>query len=160
MSTLLASGIDKMVLHVRDPRATVHSWMHYFRERPGLRKRQSDEFYSLPDDEQLEYHIDTFFNYSIRWLGEWSDYLDKDPKMKVLITSHEQLATDERALFQSIFDFYGITTEVLRFPFKDARRNYRSGSPTEWRTHTSQANITRMTELIPERFFLRYGWTV
>ncbi|MBM3542920.1 MAG: hypothetical protein FJX44_00200 [Alphaproteobacteria bacterium] len=159
MTTLLAAGIDRMVLHVRDPRATAYSWMHYCRSKPGLQKRLSQEFYSLSDDEQLEYHIDTFFKLSLKWLLEWSDYLDEDPRIKVLITSHEQLATDEHAFFQSIFDFYGITPEEFHLAPKDKLRNFRSGRPSEWRQHISPANIARMTELIPEHLFQRYGWT-
>lgn len=159
MRTLLDAGIDRMVLHVRDPRATLYSRFHYARWREILRRRFGEAFFNLSDEDQIDRHIEDFFVKSVDWLTEWVDYLDSDPEMRVLVTTHEQLARDEGAFFRSIFEFYGLAPYGLKAASKDRQRNFRSGSPTEWRENIAPAQIERMTAMIPERVFQRFGWT-
>lgn len=158
MAALLEAGIDRMVLHVRDPRATLYSWAHYVRKRDFLHQKFGDKFFSLSEEEQIDRHIDDFFAKSVRWLTEWSAYLDSDPEMQVLVTLHEQLAHDEHAFFRAIFEFYGFSPDALKTAPKDQRMNFRSGSTTEWRENIAPAQTERMTAMIPKRLFDRFGW--
>lgn len=155
---LREAGLTKLVLHVRDPRAALNSYLHYFRKRPVLRARAPEGFDSLTDEEQLNYHIDRYYKNALRWLSEWLDYIAGDPEIEVHITTYDLLVADETALFQSIFDFYSVQPKRLERPPKDAQRNFRSGRTDEWRETISPAQIERITAMIPERLFKRFGW--
>ncbi|MBM3542902.1 MAG: hypothetical protein FJX44_00110 [Alphaproteobacteria bacterium] len=159
MRLLNEVGIRKLVLHVRDPRAALYSYMHYFRRRSALLSRSKQGFESLGDEQQIDYHIDHFYMDSLRWLTEWADYLAIDPPIKVLVTDHGELVSDEDSLFWSIFAWYGVRPRRLRRPPKDVQRNFRSGSTDEWRASMSPQQIERATSLIPKRLFDRFGWT-
>lgn len=159
MRLLYEVGIRKLVLHVRDPRATLYSYMHYFRKRSALLSRGKQGFESLSDEQQVDYHIDHFYTDSLRWLNEWANYLDSDPPIQVLVTNYRRLVNDENAPFRSIFDWYGIRPRRLRRPPKDAQRNFRSGRRDEWREAMAPQQVDRVTSLIPERLFDRFSWT-
>jgi len=154
-------GLNRLVLHVRDPRACTYSWFHYYRQRPTIlaRAKPSPEaFLALSDEQQIDYHIASFFTNCIEWLIAWSDFHDAIEDMQILVTSHDRLAMDPDGFFKEIFAFYDIDTDrVLRAP-KDAKVNFRSGLSDEWRQSIAQTQIARMTEMMPDRLFDRFGW--
>jgi hypothetical protein len=161
MRVLAEHGLKKLVLHVRDPRACAYSWFHYYRQKPTIlaRAKPSPEaFLALSDEQQIEHHIGAFFANCVAWLSAWSDFLDANPDTQILVTSHDRLATDPQGFFEEILQFYGIAADRVLQPMKDAGVNFRSGDRSEWRRSIAPAQIERMTAMMPQRLFDRFGW--
>lgn len=153
---LRSFGITKAVLHTRDPRACLWSWSHHYRQRadkfiPDPAVRES--FLRQSDVEQLEFHIEHYFQDALDWLGEW-DAAIRNQTIDVLLTSFEDFA-DNESLFRSILDFYGIEAEVVPAP---PGSRFRSGSSTEWREQMPAHTVDRITAMIPDALWRRFGW--
>lgn len=159
MDMLRAHGLNKIVLHVRDPRACLYSWSHFFLTKKGLLAKVDEEFAALPFEQQVDHHIDSFFIDAVQWLRLWAEFLSHTQKMQVLVTSHDQLVSDEQSFFKSIFDFYDAKCDELVSAPKDNRTNFRSGDSQEWRKKLTKKQRDRMMAIIPRSLYERFGWT-
>jgi Sulfotransferase domain len=153
-------GLTKGVIQFRDPRAALYSEYHYFVDHEMYRRYNpvsGDAFLELNKDQQLAYHVERFFKPLIGWIGAWVDVLDTDRELNFLVTTHEELASDEQKLFSNILAFYGIQAEL-----NPARKNhdthFRSGSNSEWRSELSPTLVLTLNSLIPKRLWDRFGW--
>jgi tetratricopeptide (TPR) repeat protein len=168
---LLRHGINRMVLHVREPRQATVSFLYSLENMhsdSALRIQKAHVLGQLPPrywswsiSDKLTYHIYTFFNYLIRWLQGWFalSRMD-DPPLEILLTNFDELVDDEMGLFKRILDFYKIPLNKADFSGTHDSRAYghhRKGSKDEWRTlfTDEQRNYTwsRMRIIAKE-----FGW--
>jgi hypothetical protein len=158
--SLLRAGIRKGVLHVRDPRAAVHSWLYYLlrRAKSGLVDGVFPaSLLAEPFAAQLDAVIEFSFKDFVNWFDWWLRRLDADPRLDFLVTTHERLAADETGFFQDILDFYGVRAPI-RPARKDEKMHFRSGDNEEWRAAFSASQIAKVNSMIPERLWSRFGW--
>ncbi|MGH6792431.1 MAG: hypothetical protein ACRECF_06810 [Methyloceanibacter sp.] len=150
-------GITKVVVHTRDPRACLWSWLYYYRQRPDRffpDPVAREAFFRQSDAEQLDYHIDHYFQNSLDWLTEW-DAAIRDQAIEVLLTRYRDFA-DNEALFGRILDFYGIDAEVVP---RTVRHPVQVRLPrTEWRERMPPHINDRITAMIPDALWRRFGW--
>jgi hypothetical protein len=162
----------RMVLHLRDPRAALVSWVHHvntiYRKGhiiailQGVEQRMPEDYFERSVTDQLAWQTDHFLPTTSNWISRWMDVVD-DPatQLKILITQHAELAADSQALLARILRFYEIDFEPdwinTRTP-QVGKWNYRAGSKENWRDAYPPALLDRATSMIETRERERFGW--
>lgn len=170
---ILKRFTNKMVLHVRDPREVLLSWVHHLN---ALKQEKSDLFYFTPEPppgyydlslhEQIDWNIENFLPAMVQWLDAWALEMDrqasKEHGLKILLTTYEELLTDELKLYHKILAFYGIPQD--RFVYapinKDRKVHYRKGDPNEWRQVFTEQQKQKIASIIPKELLQRFNWSV
>ncbi len=160
----------RSVVHVRDPRQSLLSWIHYIinnipegedhMETPGYTVASPPrEWYALPFAEKVDYFIENNLAYLVEWINGWLAARES-ADLPVLFTDYGALLRDEAGFFRRILEFCGY--DPAQFPSsrpdKDERVNFRRGNPHEWREALSEDQQGRVTEAIPAVLFDVFGW--
>jgi hypothetical protein len=159
------AGLRKGVLHLRDPRATLLSWVHFLDKRGArhesgfgsIENPAGVKFQNMPFEERTDACIDHFFMHSVAWIENWLEQLKIDPRLNFLIVRHDDLISDEEAYFNRIMKFYDLNSKVSTV-VSDETTHFRSGNNNEWREVLTSAQIERMNNAIPNWMFERFGW--
>ncbi|MEG4283602.1 tetratricopeptide repeat protein [Microcoleus sp. A006_D1] len=165
---------DRLVVNVRDPRQSLISWIEHIKRFSANNNTQIEmyriwtvnEFFqseSLKNeiDFQLENENGYFFK-AIKWIEGWLD-ASKDPDFypEILLTKFEDLATNPKAFFEKVLDFYEIEKSSFTFPeppqFKEGT-HYRKGRTDEWREVFTPEQKEKATKMIPQRLLDKFGW--
>ena len=176
---LLSHYLDKMIVHVRDPRSSALEWVHHMLTMKhdgqdlGIeltpKKYWPEGFFEMSYEEQIEVEVHSFLPDAIQWIESWLDAIE-DPsfKTKVHLTQYEKFVADEKAYFHSVLDFYGIDKSLWTFkpytpqkaddPRLESAGHFRNARLDEWRDAFTPDQIERAAGMMPERLFERFGW--
>lgn len=159
ISILKAAGVTKGVLHVRDPRAALYSWVRFAPKRaPKFHTMVLNVDYStMSEPEIIDHAIDNTLPMFISWLSDWRRVLLSDPDMDYLVTRHDDLV-DGEAFIRRICDFYGARPERIILAPKTERTHFRAGDNDGWRAAVSRAQADRMASMIPDDLRTFYGF--
>lgn len=163
---------DRMILHIRDPRQAILSWVHYqnlrFRKRPLetvalLYPEHDPNYFDWPLNMQIDYYIRNHMHYWVTWIKEWLDVVTSDKyNMRFLITQQKELLSAPESFFNNILEFYEIPKEKLKnttlLPLVPGKNHYRKGSENEWLEVFNEEQIFYATSLIPEDISSHFGW--
>jgi tetratricopeptide (TPR) repeat protein len=160
-------GVDRCVVHVRDPRSTAISMLHHLDKLNKQRsvgqivaqRKVGVAFFSKPFADKLAQVMETIFLEHLRWLEDWVEYARRPGGVLVLFTNYESLHHDPQVLFGDILRFYGIPPDTADFSVEHekSRAHHRKGNLEEWREVLSPAQQTAAWEkmrAVAERF----GW--
>ncbi|MEG3841580.1 tetratricopeptide repeat protein, partial [Microcoleus sp. herbarium14] len=166
---LLSLYVDRLVVHVRDPRQTTLSMIYYmqnlWKRSPIITLSSSitEKYFSMSLTDQISWQIENWgLPEIIKWIEGWVD-AEEDPLFypKILFTRNEDLATDPESFFESILNFYEIEKSRFTFPippeFKAGTHN-RKGQIDEWREVFTPEQAEKASSMIPERLIKRFGW--
>tara|TARA_R110002074_G_C12430455_1_gene656776 strand:- start:103 stop:1110 length:1008 start_codon:yes stop_codon:yes gene_type:complete len=165
MASVKQAGLRKGVLHIRDPRAALLSWVHFVFKKGDMYHFNAKRIENpagralnkLPFEERVDGCMETFFYPCVDWIADWIREIEADSRMNFLVVHHEDLVADEAAYFGKIMSFYGINAKVGTVD-KNETTHFRSGDNDEWRTVFTPAQIQRMNEAIPDWMWDRFGW--
>ena len=137
-------GLDRVVVHLRDPRQATLSWAHHALRLRVRAYGQSDAFYASPFEDQLESALQLHFPILCDWIAQWRDVArHQDTGLRVLVTDFDELRQDAAALGRRICDFYGAEFDpegAAGIPLGDF---YRKGESDEWRGVFTPGQATR-----------------
>jgi len=153
-------GIKKGVLHIRDPRAALHSWLHF---RNSIAKAQAGnirpgdvglpvvaEFLALPVEGQIDTLIDSFYEPAVHWIDAWMQVLERDSKLEFLVMTHDLLRTDDKAYFAEVMNFYGLSATIIGRSPKPSSSLPESGVSLEFPPTSAHRNrLSRPSPTIP-----------
>ena len=114
--TEISERLDRMVVHVRDPRQAIISWCHFLPKVvtnldpiQALHFDLPSDFSDWPFDRQLDWMIDNHMPHWVGWVAGWHAAAS-DPRFKtrILFTRHEDLVADQTAFFERLLAFYDI----------------------------------------------------
>ncbi|KZD05706.1 sulfotransferase domain-containing protein [Thalassospira xiamenensis] len=155
---MLNHYIDRMVLHVRDPRQALLSWTHHVRRFQNDRGALSvfvpsipDEYFSWSLHEQIEWQIENYCPGLVNWVEGWIDHIKKeDQSFKIMITHYEDFLEDQEKFFKEFFKFYDVEWEKFIFTEveKSADTNFRSGTLDEWRSVFAESQNEKMLSMM------------
>jgi hypothetical protein len=161
--------LDRMVLHVRDPRGATLSWAHWVNHLLALHPTAINATIHQPPDDflrwslhrQLDWHIDRHLVSLVAWLRQWIAQDGGPGAMRILWTTYDEIVTDESGLVRRILRFYGIAPErfPVRPPAKTADNHFRSGNPDEWKTVLTAAQQARCLAIIGRDVLDHFGWS-
>lgn len=154
-----SAGVTRGVLHVRDPRAALQSWIHFIRKgiSPLHPLIAQPNYHDLALPAQTDHMIDHSFRHFADWIEAWCTCLDGDRELDFLLMMHDDLARDEAGYFRRILEFYGITGEVLAVA-KSSSTHFRKGDNDDWRQAFTPAQRRRVNDLMPASLWDRFGW--
>ena len=166
---ICAQYVDRIVLHVRDPRQATLSWTHHFRRLvdvdptgvPATMHQPPEEFRGWTFERQPDWHIDHHLVSLVAWLRQWRA-AEETARFKILWTRFDELVNDERALFNRILAFHDIPYDriVLRPPAKTMEYHYRCGRTDEWEAVLTAEQKARSLDIIGRDLLRHYGWSV
>jgi hypothetical protein len=159
----------KMVLHLRDPRQALLSWVHHIDWVTGgsdtdeqllyCTPRPPAAYFGLSFARKIDWQIDNYLPQLATWLTRWMAVADAK-MIPIIVTHQDTLRTDERALFDSILKFHQLRVDYAlpNLPRTLADTHFRRADPTEWQRTFSPQQAMRATALIPESLRQRFGW--
>lgn len=160
--------LDRVVIHLRDPRQALISWTYYVVDLITKLDPVQGKHFGIPDDylnwdfpKQLDWQIENYYPYQIEWIQGWVNAAEEvSQKTKILFTTQEELATDQNAFFNRILDFYEIPRAAFTYPSipRQQDMNFRAGQVSEWKEKMSRPQIESVTRAIPTPLFERFGW--
>jgi hypothetical protein len=169
LAVLAANGVDRLILHVRDPRQVIVSWVHHMRRISDVEFRWSALRYDppLPAEfrqwglrRQMDWAVHNYMPGQLQWLEDWASALHQGPPIPVLVSTFEDFVADQQAFFRKLSDFLGVAEIRLpgsRRQSAAAMRNFRRGSIGEWRDVLTARQINTFAARI-EPLAQYFGW--
>ncbi|MEG3969484.1 tetratricopeptide repeat protein [Microcoleus sp. T2B6] len=168
---LITEVLDRLIVHVRDPRQAMLSWVHHLSKTIAETEDvislmhmipDAENYFSLPLTEQISWQIEKgHLSAVINFIEGWLD-AEADPSFypKILFTKYEDLAADPQAFFESILNFYEIDKSRFTFPEppQQGKLHYRKGRADEWREVFTAEQVEKASSMIPQRLFDKFGW--
>lgn len=154
----------RMVLHLRDPRQAMLSWLYHLdwknRTEGLVLSGQPAGYYEWPLPRKIDWQIDNYLPRLLAWTKQWVAIADKGT-FPILITHQDDLRCNEKAFFDAILSFYEMK---LDFELPNLARtldetHFRNADPEEWvRTFTSE-QADRTGTALPRSLKMRFGWS-
>lgn len=147
----LEQFVGKWVLHLRDPRGSLLSWVHHL---DRLQKEgHSDAVHAsspfLPTDyfersvgQKIDWQIEHYLKQSVAWISGWNGYYAAHPE-SMLVTSHNELSADSGQVIARILAFYGMDNGPVKLAEKSMYNHYRKGETDEWKSVYTDAQQAR-----------------
>jgi sulfotransferase family protein len=163
--TLHDAGFQRITVLVRDPRDSTVSWTYHLRA-PAMGERMRNfnsliqhlptDYFSWPHGRQLAFQVRTFLPAAVNWIESWieaSRTPDKDHALEIQIVHFDDLRTDPRGMFESVFAFHGVADYDLAKiqPAKAGARHFRRGETGTWRDEFSATDIAFADNLLNGR---------
>lgn len=154
----------RTIVHVRDPRAAILSWVHNNRpfgpDTPGYHiASPGAAWFKMPFEQQIEWTIQNHLPLFVAWMEKWLD-AEEGAQVNVMFTQYEEFIQDRVCFFNRILDFYGIprTRLIDQHLTPTKEMNFRKGDPNEWRYVMTSEQKHKASELITDRLYKRFGW--
>jgi hypothetical protein len=153
-----AAGIDKIIVHVRDPRQSLLSMLHhvvrYPNETPELAR---SKFHERSVGERIDQMLSFFFS-RLNWIQGW---IDAESELNVMFSTFEGFVRDRPAFTRRYLEFYGGHEE--HFSWENAMNaggdhHFRAGRLDEWREVFPSKRAEFLTAVIPTTMRDRFGW--
>lgn len=164
------AGIHKAIVHVRDPRQVILSWVHMIRRldynefRYSIKMYNPEiplEFRSLSIDQQIDWAIENYLPGQIDWLTEWA-FGEELNGFSVTFTRYEDFLVNQDDVFEKMAQVFGVDTALILATTKTddhtKHRNFRRGSASEWQDALSSYQIARISEKMPTKLLDKFSW--
>lgn len=166
--TEIEQNLDRIVLHVRDPRQAMISWCHFMTQFANSNNTPAmvhsglpGDFAAMPFDARLDWLIDNHLPRWTEWAEQWRQVAESGAtRFRVLITRHEDLAADPEAFFARLLSFHDIDPGAVALPRRPQAGdlNFRSGETDEWRTLMTRRQQARAASHISRDSAAAFGW--
>src|SRR5262245_16265014 len=167
----LAHFTKRWVLHIRDPRSVVLSWVHHMNRLYSEQQNGEHQclgvypapplsYYDWPFRRQVDWNIENFLPSVVAWVRSWLRVHDSH-QYDILLTTYSELACDELRYIHKILDFYGVPRGLFQMPKIQKTiqgSHFRTGLEDEWMTAFTHDQILRVTEMIGEDLLMRFAW--
>jgi len=169
---LKREGINKVVVHVRDPRQALLSWVHYVDKlhKNNIVYTELDielplDYFDKTLEEKIDVMIECWYPHLIGFIDGWLRYQREGVSrwdVEVLITEFKKMKNTPELLFDDIFKFYGIDQST--FPsdvmhHKGTHSHFRKGELDEWNSVFTAEQIRRTSESMTDEMYDEFGWT-
>ncbi len=161
------TGVNKIIVHMRDPRQALLSWMEYLKNRGSNHQDHlyTLEYYgyppdliSLPFSEQMDLHIEKYHKLQIEWITQWVDARESSESgLQILLTTFENFKEDPNTFFKSLLEFYDVDPALFKsLPKKES--HFRKGEVEEWRRVLTPEQVEKVNHMVPDRILETFDW--
>lgn len=155
---LKAAGVEKIVVHVRDPRQSLLSMIHHVSKYPDqMPERIRRNLHEPSIRERMDDFLELYF-WAIGFIQRWCD---AEKELNILFSTFEEFVCDRTAFTKRYVAFYG---HADRFSWHDALNfsgdtHFRLGRVDEWREVFPKKTAEFLTSVIPPAMLDRFNWT-
>lgn len=166
-------GVDRIWVHVRDPRQAVLSAFHHSRGRgqgegeigEERRRRErgiSDKLHELDRQDDSSLALWPYIAKNLPWMADWIACWTKASELgwlEVLFTRHEDLVNRKTSMLRQVVAFFGGDPQLV--PEGDRRYpedRFRKGGLDEWRTELTAEQQRDATRMLPSGLLDRFDW--
>ena len=162
---LLRQRPVRLVVHLRDPRQVVVSWLHHLvragvREIPPLTAASPPvDWFDQDEAAQLDWLIENHLPIFVGWIEKWVRAADAG-RIDLLFTTFEMMVQDPRAFFETLAAYCGLEKPSIDIPDPqdDPLFQFRVGRVDEWRERLTPVQQRRMGDAVPADLLGRFGW--
>jgi hypothetical protein len=159
----------KMVLHLRDPRQALLSWVHHLDRIAGgcdtsegllyFTPRPPTGYFEFSLSRKIDWQIENYLPQLVSWVARWVEVADAGT-IPILITHQNDLRTQEKAFFDAILAFHQIDLDYAlpNLPRRVDETHFRLADPMEWRRTFTPDQAARAMTLITKPLRIRFGW--
>lgn len=167
LSVLQDFDVNRMVVHLRDPRQVVLSWAHFVRDDVSMRLMAPIWRRIVPPAETLRAELPELIDWSIsHFLPQIMDFVsgwtkvadDADNQMEIQFLDFETFLREPKTYFDQLLTFYDLNPENYRRDANAEIVHLRKGETEEWRQVFTPAQQARALELIPKDLAARFNW--
>ncbi len=167
VATLCKAGIDRLIVHHRDPRQAALSWAHFVRDDVGQRVMGPLWRKIVPPagvmaaglGATIDWSIEHYLPLQTNFLADWQAIaVDPQTPLSVLFLSFESFRTEPEAYFARALDFYDIPRADYAAEAEAETVHLRKGEVEEWRQVFSGAQRQRAWEMIPPDMAREFAW--
>ena len=160
IACLKRSGIDKVIVHVRDPRQSLLSMIHHVSRYPDQLVRLAREFGEKSIAQQIDDLLAVYVS-RVHWILGW---IEAESEMNIMFSTFEEFVQDEERFIRRYLDFYGAPIEHFSYQNAVTRHegtdyHFRSGEIAEWRDHFPSKQASYLSNWIPRELKERFGWS-
>lgn len=166
---LLHHELDRFILHVRDPRDSLISWVDFV-DRHEEHKYTLGRVPPLPPadyfnwnrEKKIDWQIEHFYKYSLQWLQEWVVVLEQHPELEVKLTTFEQMVKDPLHFFQDLVAYY--EGNPLNFSEENVLQVWKSVFYFDqddvgiWKEQLTPKQQIQVNSMIPDVLFFMFDW--
>lgn len=168
---LLQLHLNKLIVHVRDPRQAVLSWVHFLEKEYRVHGEDihlkidpplHPLFFEWSFEKRLDWYLSEYFHYWVQWIYDWFQ-ASQNPRFspKILFTQQKELKQNSKQLIEKILNFYEMDlsffSDSLQDP-KEGEMHFRKGLIDEWRDVFSKKQIENSANKIPKQLFEVFEW--
>jgi len=159
ISRFKRAGVQKIIVHVRDPRQGILSLIHHIMRYDAYLHLRQNGFAERTIDEQLEDLLEVYLR-RIAWVQGW---LEAENELDIHFSTFEDFVQNRDDFVARYLEYYGGSTEYFRpeaglTMHQGTDYHFRAGEVDEWRRVFSPANVKRMSDLLPESIKRRFNW--
>lgn len=157
---LKEGGVDRLFVHVRDPRQTLVSLVHHLDKYPQQLGRLREKATGGASVSEKAIRVMPFYNNAIRWIDGWVKLSKEIP---VTFTTFEDMVADWESFVERYVDMYGGPREYFSMenaaPHRDGTDyHFREGRPDEWMEVFSQEERKLLSGMLPDQLKDRFNW--
>lgn len=168
--SLVDAGIDRLVLHLRDPRQVLLSWAYFVRDDiaqtplgPLWRQTCPPAAYLQGDfGALLDWCVDSYLPHVVAFIEEWMRIAD-DPEipLDVRFSTFERFLEAPRDHLADLLAFYDTPADAIDEQAQEwaADGHYRRGEREEWRDVLTPDQKARANAQLPGTVMERLGWS-
>jgi hypothetical protein len=166
---IIEQYFKRIVLHFRDPRQCIFSWIHHFpnvmHEVRAITLKKllniDDTFFSKTIEQQIDHLIETRFLHYIEYYKNWLNVLNSGKyKIKFLVTLFEEVLIKPNDVLKRILDFYEINETSFVYPKIPihGQQNFRGNSTEGWQKVFTEKQKRKTSMLIPQEMKTKFNW--
>jgi hypothetical protein len=163
IADLKAAGINKVIVHVRDPRQTLISHIHhklrYVTENPN---RVNELLAGATFPQKVDRFIKNSGDYyrSIAWIEGW---VDASSQLDIHFSTFEQFRENPEGVIKGYLDFYGgdpkyFKREHVFTEQEGTDYHFRLGEIDEWRKVMTDSQIEQVNGALSPRLRNKFNW--
>jgi hypothetical protein len=168
----IAKHVDRMVVHVRDPRQAMLSYVHYLATSRFRREEDEtrlfiyppmpDDFYQFDLEARIDWAIENWLPLLVEWTEEWVAAAETLYRPRIKFTRYEDLVADRDRFVQDVLEFFRIPVERYFPPSiePDEDIHFRKGEVAEWMTAFTPKQAAAASAKIPLGLATQFGWSV
>jgi hypothetical protein len=166
----IAKHVDRMIVHVRDPRQAMLSYVHFL-DTPQFRRTEDetllfiypplrDDFYALDLEARIDWAIEHWLPLLVEWTQQWVTAADTVDRPLIKFTRYEDLLRDRDRFVAELLEFFRIPAARYFPPRIDPGEDihFRRGEAAEWLTTFTPKQAAAATAQLPPGLAQRFGW--
>ncbi|MDX1711917.1 MAG: tetratricopeptide repeat protein [Rhodovibrionaceae bacterium] len=160
-------GLTRMVVHLRDPRQAMLSWVHFVRDDVSMRlmapiwRRTVPPAHIVkgPLDETVDWCIEHYLPILVDFIDGWRRVAaDPQSPFQARFLTFEKFRTEPEAYFDEALDILGAPKAGFRAEAQAETVHLRKGALDEWREVLDKQRQAAAWKQIPADMAEQFGW--